>query len=989
MPSSHDREPSRNMRSFTESLIRPILLLLFLLLIHLFVFLPPFVIRGPIGLPALQTTTDPFAFSGTDAWTLLKNLSSQPHHFNSQANLVVRSLILSEFEKGRTDALAKGMKVEMWDVDSEGLMISMYDAKVFKPSNIVVRVLGSAGESPALMISSHYDSVESSFGATDAGLGAVTIIETFKALVRGGTTPTHTVIFHLNNGEEMGLQGSRAFAARHPWFKTVEAVINIEGSGAGGRAIVFRSNSAVLNSAFATSARKPHGSSIAQDMFALGLIKSKTDASVYAGVYGIPCLDLATYERRGAYHTSRDSLANIVPGALQHMGDNILASTLYISSSPDVLPTLASLRKQKQTPDVDSRVLYIDNPNIIAEAVRSSDAMSEWPVYHDIVGMAMVSTSLLGWSIATACVLVVILLVPVVIFSTRYFIRKDRSSVREQFARDVVGVWKGFLVVSLGFLASLVTSILFGVILRYVKPVAVTTQTWLVLGFNMCAALCGYLCAIALWELYERRGSQHDIGSNPGKSVRGRKAPLLRSSERFNATLSGLLVLWGVALLFSLILMVAARSTALYYTLWFGAFGVAGWIIAYVSTLIFNRNRTEDSVLGTAALCVAFVIGTFFPLLHFVDMVISLLNAAIPVLSGSVLVANLAVAFMASAILLPSMPMLALLGAPNKVNVLISVATVVLLIVTAVVSNAYNPAPELMAYTPVYFTHVIDLTKSTSIAMLQSQSSKITDILTNSKGVNLTTSIPNPGSVTYDMNATQSNWFCRACFNSELPLVPDYAFDYCCMCYLPTPLLKTATNATRLSTSSSATQVRTGIFAARATFKIDAPTTTASHFVSFALNPAFANITGLTIASWVDGLGSTSINYNISTSVEYASFISEGNNNVTWKDAGARGSAAREFPFWYTVLGAKEISSSAPSDGQTKSIVLHVDVRGGDEKQVIAAAKAPMVVEVAGLFNDFGRWAPLFGEFVAAAPDWATLTTINKNGIYAIKEFVV
>ncbi|KAI8805589.1 hypothetical protein BJ742DRAFT_741276 [Cladochytrium replicatum] len=167
----------------------------------------------------------------------------------------------------------------------------------------------------------------------------------------------------------------------------------------------------------------------------------------------------------------------------------------------------------------------------------------------------------------------------------------------------------------------------------------------------------------------------------------------------------------------------------------------------------------------------------------------------------------------------------------------------------------------------------------------------------------------------------------------------------------PDSALNTVTNATRL-VNSSRPQIRTGIYAARVTFKIHVRRTTRYHYVSLAFGPAFTNAKGLNIASWVN-----SINCN-TTFDRLRFFVSEGNNNVNWRDAGEKG----------------EISSSAPSDDLAKSFVLNVDLR--------------WLYKCLGFSNDFAKLAPLFGQFVAAAPDWVTMSAINKNGVYAIKEFV-
>lgn len=53
-------------------------------------------------------------------------------------------------------------------------------------------------------------------GAYDDTSGVVTILEVLRALVHSPQLP-HTVLFLLNNGEEMGLLGSAYFVQNSPY----------------------------------------------------------------------------------------------------------------------------------------------------------------------------------------------------------------------------------------------------------------------------------------------------------------------------------------------------------------------------------------------------------------------------------------------------------------------------------------------------------------------------------------------------------------------------------------------------------------------------------------------------------------------------------------------------------------------------------------------------------------------------------------------------
>jgi hypothetical protein len=120
----------------------------------------------------------------------------------------------------------------------------------------------------------------------------------------------------------------------HPWFKSVRSFINLEGAGSGGRPNLFRATSPQIARAFAATAH-PHGSSLASDAFALGLIRSATDFSIYQDA-GIAGADYAFYMRRQKYHTLHDNIPNLRDRRpLWSMMENLYYVVKTISNQPD------------------------------------------------------------------------------------------------------------------------------------------------------------------------------------------------------------------------------------------------------------------------------------------------------------------------------------------------------------------------------------------------------------------------------------------------------------------------------------------------------------------------------------------------------------------------------------------------------------------------------------------------------------------------------
>ncbi len=73
-----------------------------------------------------------------------------------------------------------------------------------------------ASEPEYVILGGHYDSWDGASGALDNGTGAVVILEAMRILKRAVPDPRRTILAALWNGEEQGLNGSRAFVEDHP-----------------------------------------------------------------------------------------------------------------------------------------------------------------------------------------------------------------------------------------------------------------------------------------------------------------------------------------------------------------------------------------------------------------------------------------------------------------------------------------------------------------------------------------------------------------------------------------------------------------------------------------------------------------------------------------------------------------------------------------------------------------------------------------------------
>lgn len=148
-------------------------------------------------------------------------------------------------------------------------------------------------------------------------MGVVSCLQLIQYFTRPGNQPEKGIVVMLNNGEEDYLYGARALG-QHPLLPYIHTFLNLEGAGAGGRAILFRTTDHEVTAAYAGTS-DPFGSVIGSDAFGLGFIRSGTDYSVLHDVYGQRGLDLAFFKPRARYHTNQDDARHASRGSLWHM----------------------------------------------------------------------------------------------------------------------------------------------------------------------------------------------------------------------------------------------------------------------------------------------------------------------------------------------------------------------------------------------------------------------------------------------------------------------------------------------------------------------------------------------------------------------------------------------------------------------------------------------------------------------------------------------
>jgi len=264
------------------------------------------------GAPADISTSE---FSSERALIHLKEIAKAPHYHGSEEHERVRAYIVSQLQN-------LGLEVDI----QEGFVLTPNYGGLDKPKNIVARLKGSSS-SKALMLLSHYDSaLVPSHGASDAGSGIVTILESLRAYLADGKTPKNDIIVLISDAEEIGLDGAKLFVREHPWVNEVGLVLNFEARGSGGPSnMILETNggNAKLVQEFKKANPKyPVASSLMYSIYKM--LPNDTDSTIFREEADIDGFFFAFIDDHFDYHTANDNYENLDRNTLQHQGSYLL-----------------------------------------------------------------------------------------------------------------------------------------------------------------------------------------------------------------------------------------------------------------------------------------------------------------------------------------------------------------------------------------------------------------------------------------------------------------------------------------------------------------------------------------------------------------------------------------------------------------------------------------------------------------------------------------
>ncbi|CAF3316918.1 unnamed protein product [Rotaria socialis] len=444
-----------------------------------FLLAAPTALHFSYVLPAAKPRTIPLnEFSEERARDHYPNLTEHgPRVIHTRADYLTRAYLISQIYRIQ-NLTRKSIRFE----------ISLQNFSVMdinELQNIVVRVSNpnSSYDTPCLMLTAHYDSVEFSPGGSDDGSGVVILLELLSNLVNDPTvtfTDVHLIVL-FTSAEEIYLFGAEKFVTNHPWKDNVRRFINIDSTGGNEKAILFRAIPSQLVRDYG-KVKRPHANVMGDEILALS--GSDTDYSVFTRKGLLLGYDFAYYIDGYNYHTMIDKPSIVESGALQHLGEN----TLMLSRN--ILLGHVNLRQPKT---------IIDDDNVI---------------YFDILGLHLVSytisTSVIIQSILIGFVVLIGILMILIdhIWYNENANTNDFSSVYFYFKYPLVMRILSIILFFICYLLSILIGILFALgiafIMWHIRPLSWYGNSTLAFFLYGLPCLIGIILCEALWTCLRR-----------------------------------------------------------------------------------------------------------------------------------------------------------------------------------------------------------------------------------------------------------------------------------------------------------------------------------------------------------------------------------------------------------------------------------------------------------------------------------------------------
>jgi len=265
-------------------------------------------------------------FSARRALTHLPRIAAEPHPVGSAAHDRVRDYLTDQFA-------ALGLRPETQRVTTAAPRPGRTH-HLGQVTNVSATVAGRDPSAGRVYVVAHYDSTPNSFGATDNGIGLLTLLEVGRALGHG-PRPRTDVVLVATDGEEVGLLGAHAFATGHAGDAERGAVVlNLDARGTSGPAIMFQTGPGNARAVAGLRSRPPVATSLSAAVYEV--LPNDTDFTEFRQA-GFGGLNFALVGQSARYDNPTDSVASFQPASLQDLGATVLAAVRVLGEE-DLAP---------------------------------------------------------------------------------------------------------------------------------------------------------------------------------------------------------------------------------------------------------------------------------------------------------------------------------------------------------------------------------------------------------------------------------------------------------------------------------------------------------------------------------------------------------------------------------------------------------------------------------------------------------------------------
>ena len=301
------------------------------LIIILAITLSAFVAYGLFSLP--RPMEEEGHFSSAKAVQTIENISKERHSIiHPEARAEVREYLVARLE----EMGARTRRYSYPDVEGKGYR--------FDAENIVAEFppLKESKDTTWLLMVAHYDSrypwvpvrdTTCSYGAADDGYGLAVVLESARVALEHRDTWSQGLRILFTDGEEVGMVGMKcAFGNERALFEDVGLIINVEGRGPFGPALLFETSGGnqEIMALYAANARYPYTFSLTNVVYSL--MPNFTDFTVVKDE--IPGMNFSTIADVNHYHTSLDNFDSVRPATLQHYGEQVVPVVNAYLSDP-------------------------------------------------------------------------------------------------------------------------------------------------------------------------------------------------------------------------------------------------------------------------------------------------------------------------------------------------------------------------------------------------------------------------------------------------------------------------------------------------------------------------------------------------------------------------------------------------------------------------------------------------------------------------------